>query len=1377
MAPLVDLTAWSDLPLTPAHATHLAAAAIEPEVARRAGIWSVVDPAALPEEFAYWGPAVVPALVLPYRSPQGLVVPQLRPDTPVTDSQGNVSKYLFPKGAPCVFNQVHIDADADLVLIVEGTKQALAAASYPPAASIYGMAGAWNWQAQGIPTNDLVVVEGRSVIVVLDADAADNLDVYNGGMGLRDAALAMGATSVRFLRLPGRKTVGLDDVLAGQLHERRGAFLERLITQAADKPADKAPKRSTASGTGGRYFDDGGLRAATLARDVMADGPLAEGTDDVLWAYEHGVWKQARHVVRNRCVFKLGERFRAGHVVSVEPVVRTWVPQITCEPISELINFRNGALVWRTGELVPHSHEVLTTVQLAVDHVPGAVCPAFDEFLAQVLPTDMIEVVWELIGYLMYSGNPLHKAVMLTGTGRNGKGTLLRVITRLLGKHNVTSVSLHDLVNTRFTTASLFGKLANIAGDIDGTYIESTATFKAITGEDQISAEYKGRDRFDFTPWAVPVFSANKVPASADTTVGYLSRWLVVNFPHDFTGREDRTLEERLTTPAELAGIAARAVARLPHLLDRGDFDQTSASAVAARAEFIRRVDHVQTWLDDCTRVDPQAWVARTELYQSYQNWCFREGHRYPVKATEFYDRLRAPETAKRGVQEVTRRGARGFKGLALNGGGVVEHNSDPRGDGKPPADYASQLHPASPQGKVGLTSDDAKLPDGRVQGVQQVTSQFARAGAREKEKDVRAGAREIRARAGAGDAVSTPAPPAPPAPPVSAARCHRVRRAATGLLTDPEPLTDLSRVWDELQAVVKEAGALTVDVETSGFPVGHRHHQLRTVQLGTDQVAFVFDVRDDRTRSGREARALVRAALAGAPKLHAHSATADLVPLARAGMCDESAWERMHDTVIPAKLADPASTGSDPGLKQLAATVLNGRAVTPVTDAARAEVFKRNKWITNTKPTTALERSGWAQIDPASAVMLAYAASDVLDTGALVGHLPEVPTELIERERAVQAVTARLTHRGMRVDREAVEALARVHTGARDAAAEHIRAMGIDNPGSNPQVAQWLTYEGVTLPATPTGRPSVAESVLEKLRGAPGRVGELIEAVLEHREHAKVLSSFVGPYRQAVVHGDGRVYPTIYTLAADTGRMSCVRPNLQQVPREGGVRRCLTADPGMLLISADFSGVELRVAAALSQDRTLLAMMADNEDLHWRIARQVWGPDATKGNRYIAKRIVFGRLYGGGVPTLARQAGVSEAVARQAVDTLDRLTPDLAGWAHRWREATRAGHTGFKTYSGRTIHLQTEYPHKTPNYLIQGTARELFVDALLRWRITPWGGAVVLPVHDEIVAVVSAEQAQDATSALVACMTTQLHGVQIVAEASEPSYAWADAA
>jgi DNA polymerase I-like protein with 3'-5' exonuclease and polymerase domains len=115
--------------------------------------------------------------------------------------------------------------------------------------------------------------------------------------------------------------------------------------------------------------------------------------------------------------------------------------------------------------------------------------------------------------------------------------------------------------------------------------------------------------------------------------------------------------------------------------------------------------------------------------------------------------------------------------------------------------------------------------------------------------------------------------------------------------------------------------------------------------------------------------------------------------------------------------------------------------------------------------------------------------------------------------------------------------------------------------------------------------------------------------------------------------------------------------------------------------------------------------------------------------------------------------------------------------WADEVKRQVRAGATAMPTYAGRTIHLPREYPHKAPNYCIQGTARELLVDALLAWDQTRWGGGVVLPVHDEIVAMVPEQDAERATAELVRCMTRQLNGIDITAEASEPSLAWRDSA
>jgi putative DNA primase/helicase len=405
-----------------------------------------------------------------------------------------------------------------------------------------------------------------------------------------------------------------------------------------------------------------------LAGACDAWGPVGVGTDDSLWSYADGVWQRDPHVVRDRTACLLGDAFKQVHASNAETYLKARSVDkrrvIEGNPVPEYINVANGLLDWRTGTLHAHRAEVLSTVQLPVEYDPEATCPTFVKWLADVVPADCIDLMFELIGYLAYSGNPLHSAVMLVGSGRNGKSTFLDVMKALLGGGNVSSVSLASLTGNRFAPAQLHGKLANLAGDIDATYLAETAMFKAITGGDTIMAEHKHGQPFEFTPWAVPVFSANRVPASADVTAGYLSRWLVIPFPNSFAGREDRFLAQRLK--AELPGILAEGVRRLPGLLDRGQFSQVD-SATDAKAEFSRRVDQVRYWLHVATEPHTESFVAHTDAYMAYQQSCMRDGGK-AVGAREFGERLASAgyrssqQSQIRGATRVSVRGYRGFK-------------------------------------------------------------------------------------------------------------------------------------------------------------------------------------------------------------------------------------------------------------------------------------------------------------------------------------------------------------------------------------------------------------------------------------------------------------------------------------------------------------------------------------------------------------------------------------------------------------------------------------------------------------------------------------------------------------------------------------------
>ena len=604
-----------------------------------------------------------------------------------------------------------------------------------------------------------------------------------------------------------------------------------------------------------------------------------------------------------------------------------------------------------------------------------------------------------------------------------------------------------------------------------------------------------------------------------------------------------------------------------------------------------------------------------------------------------------------------------------------------------------------------------------------------------------------------------------------------------------------LNEVGTLLAGCIQRSGFLALDVETTGFPVGHPAYGLRTVQLGDDLMAVVLD-RDD-----PEHMRIAALALAATPEIVPFNATADTVPAALEGLGDfDALMAKVTDVAIMGKLADPASTDNEEGLKALAPAVLGDYAVIPAADKARSALFKAGGWLTEVKPTHPVSRSGWAQVDKRCQTMVVYAASDVLDAAALRKRLPMPAPALMARERKLAAITGRVSITGIKLDGALVEE----QLDEREPRVEGLTrklheltaadgAAIIANPESSPQVIQAFTSRGVELPkgkatiTNPNPGPTANKAALTPLTTWPGLVGELATTVLDYRKDSTLLKNMVRPWSVQTRQGDGRTYPTIYTLGADTGRMSCVRPNLQQVSREGGLRECLLADDGFMIVAADFSSVEVRVLAALSGDVQLKAMIAASEtcalclagaaciehDLHAKIAEVAYGPEWTKLNRYNVKRSVFGRLYGGGIDTLAAQTGLSLEMTQRIIDILDALTPGAAQWARRVRNAVQNGHTTFESYSGRVIHLDPELPHKAVNYLVQGTGRELLVDAILRWDAGPYGGGVILPVHDEILAFVAEDIAEEAAAYLTECMTTEINGVKIAVEADSPVRRW----
>lgn len=416
----------------------------------------------------------------------------------------------------------------------------------------------------------------------------------------------------------------------------------------------------------GSIFGPDGLLAVRAAQRVLDLGPMMVDAQGVFWVYRDGVWRpdEIGREVRRRTVRLLGDRYRPSHHRTIGEVLSTVCEHFEVAPATAVINFGNGMLRWRGDPdplLVEHHPEYMSTVRIPIDWEPAATCPMFDAFLASAVPEDDRDRAWQVLGYLLMSGNPLQRMFMLTGTGGNGKGVYLNVIRALLGNANTAAEPLHDLAETRFSAAELHNKLANICGDIDATYIQNTGKIKELCGDDRMKGEFKNERQFYFKFWGKAIFSANAIPGASDSSKGWTRRWEVVPFPYAPT-KPDPGLSDRIVAD-ELPGIAVKAVHALRELMAAGEFSR-GESAEQAHSEFAEKANRVLRWIgdpDSNVRPDADSWNKGTILLSAFRQWeAYDQGNGHKDIGSQRFNEL----ARQAGLTASKRRGQRGYYGL-----------------------------------------------------------------------------------------------------------------------------------------------------------------------------------------------------------------------------------------------------------------------------------------------------------------------------------------------------------------------------------------------------------------------------------------------------------------------------------------------------------------------------------------------------------------------------------------------------------------------------------------------------------------------------------------------------------------------------------------
>jgi len=287
-----------------------------------------------------------------------------------------------------------------------------------------------------------------------------------------------------------------------------------------------------------------------------------------------------------------------------------------------LINLQNGVYNIETGELLEKNPEYYFLHQIPVDYDPKAKCPRIKKFLREIFYQDDIPVVQEFIGYCLYRRYHIHRAVMLLGEGNNGKSTFINLLTTFLGRNNVSNKTLQELLENRFATASLYGKLLNAAPDIPTTALKRTGIFKCLTGEDRIYADVKFRNGFEFTNHAKLIFSTNTLPKAYDDTYAFFRRWLLLSFPNTFERQKrDPHILEKITTNEELSGLFNWAIEGLKRLLENGEFSY-SKSVDEITEQYKSLSDPTYAYIQEFLEVKYDSYIPKVELRKHYFAWC-----------------------------------------------------------------------------------------------------------------------------------------------------------------------------------------------------------------------------------------------------------------------------------------------------------------------------------------------------------------------------------------------------------------------------------------------------------------------------------------------------------------------------------------------------------------------------------------------------------------------------------------------------------------------------------------------------------------------------------------------------------------------------------
>jgi len=256
--------------------------------------------------------------------------------------------------------------------------------------------------------------------------------------------------------------------------------------------------------------------------------------------------------------------------------------------------------------------------------------PIIDKIFEEWVGKKYVKTLHEILAYCLLPDYPIHRLFCFIGVGMNGKSKFLELLRNFIGSNNVTSTELDTLITSRFEITRLHKKLVCQMGETDFNEMNKTSIIKKLTGGDLIGYEYKNKNPFEEHNYAKIIIATNNLPTTTDKTLGFYRRWLIIDFPNQFSEKKD-ILDD--IPKEEYNCLALKSLSILKDLLKERRF-HNEGSVEDRMEKYEAKSDFLQKFLDEFIKEGIGEYISKSEFHKKFKGWCKENRHREMAENT-----------------------------------------------------------------------------------------------------------------------------------------------------------------------------------------------------------------------------------------------------------------------------------------------------------------------------------------------------------------------------------------------------------------------------------------------------------------------------------------------------------------------------------------------------------------------------------------------------------------------------------------------------------------------------------------------------------------------------------------------------------------------